>query len=235
MAGYVYVLLNPGLPGKVKIGRTDRNPVDRARELSSTGLPHPFVVAYWKLVPDPVAAEAYLHSVFDDYRVSKNREFFDASIVDVIDEIISLDGCIEINTYDVNICVENYVSLNLYWIKLENQPVFCRIGVTDLPQEDLRSAIIEISDFEYPSSNMIFGEPKFLKIKNRDMGNEIIGEVKSRGVKNMPGFYSGISFNDLNYIYQGYNNRVSARDEVNEIERREIERISRIEGLKNRL
>ena len=51
--GYVYILINQsyrygGLRRKLlKIGQTSRNPEERAKELSSTGVPTPFEVAYY--------------------------------------------------------------------------------------------------------------------------------------------------------------------------------------------
>src|SRR5688572_6679317 len=45
--GYLYVLINPSLPGLVKIGKTNRDPEQRAAELSAaTGVPTPFVLVY---------------------------------------------------------------------------------------------------------------------------------------------------------------------------------------------
>ncbi len=43
--GYVYVLMNSSMRGLVKIGKTEREPEERAKELSaSTGVPTPFMV-----------------------------------------------------------------------------------------------------------------------------------------------------------------------------------------------
>ena len=33
--GYIYLMVNPSMEGLVKIGKTSRNPVDRARELGA--------------------------------------------------------------------------------------------------------------------------------------------------------------------------------------------------------
>lgn len=47
-AGYIYILTNKAMPDYLKIGYTQRNPKDRAWEMyeGSTGVPHPFDVAY---------------------------------------------------------------------------------------------------------------------------------------------------------------------------------------------
>lgn len=93
-AGYVYVLTNASMPGLVKIGRTDGDPTNRARELSSdTGVPTPFVVVYQRLFRDCVNAEASLHILLErnGSRVSANREFFSAPIHQVVALVAELE------------------------------------------------------------------------------------------------------------------------------------------------
>lgn len=78
-AGYIYLLVNPSMPGMVKVGRTSQPPSKRAAELTgATGVPTPFEVVFELLVADQFAAEAYVHRVLDERgrRVSGNREFF---------------------------------------------------------------------------------------------------------------------------------------------------------------
>lgn len=78
-AGYVYLLVNPSMPGLVKVGRTSHPPSERAAALGgATGVPTPFEVVFEVLVPDQRAAEAYVHSVLEERgcRVADNREFF---------------------------------------------------------------------------------------------------------------------------------------------------------------
>ena len=52
--GYIYVLINPSMEDVVKIGKTERDPKNRAAELSSvSGVPEKFIVflnrfgAFW--------------------------------------------------------------------------------------------------------------------------------------------------------------------------------------------
>jgi hypothetical protein len=45
-SGYVYILVNHSMVGLLKIGRTVRDSRARARELSTTGVPTPFQVAF---------------------------------------------------------------------------------------------------------------------------------------------------------------------------------------------
>lgn len=94
-SGYVYALINPSMPGLVKVGRTARDPKDRAQELSSTtGVPTEFTVVYSCFFADMTEAEAYVHTSLErkGYRLSDNREFFDADVSDVINAIISAPG-----------------------------------------------------------------------------------------------------------------------------------------------
>jgi hypothetical protein len=75
--GFIYILINPAMPGLVKIGRTSGTSEDRAAELSAvTGLPTPFVVAYDWITYDCVVAEEEVHACLEAMRYSKDREFF---------------------------------------------------------------------------------------------------------------------------------------------------------------
>ncbi len=94
-AGYIYALINPSLEGLIKIGQTTRDPTDRGRDLSSsTAAPTPFVLAFDVYVEDCSEAEAYLHTLLQrrGYRVSENREFFNAPLKDVIKMMLKVEG-----------------------------------------------------------------------------------------------------------------------------------------------
>lgn len=95
--GYLYVLANSAMPGLVKVGKTNRTSTDRAAELSRvTGIPTPFIVVYEQLFADCSAAERFVHTYLEsrDFRVSHNREFFNAPANDVIRAIIAAPGAI---------------------------------------------------------------------------------------------------------------------------------------------
>ena len=95
--GYVYVLINPSLEGLLKIGKTTRTPIERAKALSSaTGVPTPFIVAYEKVFSDCSIAEQYVHTRLGEmgYRLSSNKEFFDAPLTEVINVIIEAESFI---------------------------------------------------------------------------------------------------------------------------------------------
>ena len=91
-AGYVYVLMNPSLEGMVKVGKTSRSAEERAKELSqATGVPTPFIVVYKKYCKHCSKVEQKVHALLaaEGYRVSSNREFFNAPVPDVIEAVIS--------------------------------------------------------------------------------------------------------------------------------------------------
>ncbi|WP_198174539.1 GIY-YIG nuclease family protein [Burkholderia pseudomallei] len=77
--GYVYILVNPSMPGLVKIGRTLRDARTRARELSSTSVPTPFQVAFELFAEQHEALETRVHQALTDFRVDAAREFFSLS------------------------------------------------------------------------------------------------------------------------------------------------------------
>ena len=81
--GYIYVLINPAIPGLAKVGKTTRMPSERASEISSaTGVPSPFILLYEQPVDNCDKAEAWVHNQLERLgrRPSKNREFFDAPL-----------------------------------------------------------------------------------------------------------------------------------------------------------
>ncbi|MGL5902415.1 MAG: GIY-YIG nuclease family protein [Cetobacterium sp.] len=87
--GFVYALINPGMPGYVKIGKTKRDVEKRVNELSSsTGVPHKYACAYSIEVSDCHIVEKKLHEDFSQYRVNNNREFFEIDLKNVIDKML---------------------------------------------------------------------------------------------------------------------------------------------------
>ena len=84
---WIYVLVNSSMPGMVKVGRTARQPADRAAELSgATGVATPFVLAFEQEFADGVQAEELVHAELDRrrLRVAANREFFRGSPADIV-------------------------------------------------------------------------------------------------------------------------------------------------------
>ena len=64
--GYLYILTNASMPELLKVGRTARDPHERARELSTTGVPTPFEVAWVsRALVNVSEAEAAAHKTAD--------------------------------------------------------------------------------------------------------------------------------------------------------------------------
>lgn len=85
--GFIYILVNPSYGKLIKIGKTTKDPEDRAKELSAaTGVPTPFYVAYYEAVSDCDGAERFVHASLQQkgFRLSESKEFFDAPLKEAI-------------------------------------------------------------------------------------------------------------------------------------------------------
>lgn len=83
MGGWVYIITNEAMPGLLKVGYTERDPQDRARELTKerkTGVPRDYVVAYALQIHDPKALEQRVHQALEKFH--ENREWFRCSLKD---------------------------------------------------------------------------------------------------------------------------------------------------------
>lgn len=86
--GWVYVLTNPAIPCRVKIGCTGRTPEIRAAELSkSTASAEPFAVAWAAAVTDHKAVESIVRDRLNRCRPNGNREFFTCDVATARREI----------------------------------------------------------------------------------------------------------------------------------------------------
>ncbi len=72
----IYILTNEAMPDFIKIGRTENAVTARMLQLDTTGIPLPFQCYYAAEVENYQRVEKALHVAFDDFRVRKNREFF---------------------------------------------------------------------------------------------------------------------------------------------------------------
>lgn len=89
--GYVYILENQYMPNLYKIGYTARDTKKRAQQLSTTGVPGKWKVAFdWK-VADAYQTEQYIFSKIDKYRIGKD-EIFDFKGLDVEAVIKIIEG-----------------------------------------------------------------------------------------------------------------------------------------------
>jgi hypothetical protein len=85
MRGWVYVIQNAAMPGLLKVGFSTRDPIFRAGELASTGIPLPFSVAYDILVDCPRELEKATHRRLVPYR--EGKEWFRCDLFIIVGAI----------------------------------------------------------------------------------------------------------------------------------------------------
>lgn len=88
--GIIYFLVNPAIPGLVKIGRTAGTVETRIQQLSSTSVPQPFQVLATFHVYDSEACEKKVHLALHDWRPNMNREFFKGSASDLLQSALPI-------------------------------------------------------------------------------------------------------------------------------------------------
>ncbi len=93
MAGWVYVMTNVDLPGRVKVGYTERHPYARLQELDQAGLPHAHVMAYAAWVAEPYQLEQRVHRALAACHY--NKEWFTCGVDDATATIQEYAGLIE--------------------------------------------------------------------------------------------------------------------------------------------
>jgi len=86
--GSLYILSNESLHGIIKIGFTNRDPENRARELSkSTSIPTDFVIEDDIFIENPQKYEALIHARLRPFRINPKKEFFRISVEDATSTI----------------------------------------------------------------------------------------------------------------------------------------------------
>lgn len=134
--GYVYALINPAMPGYVKIGMTTRSIDERIKELSSsTGVPHKYICVYYIKVNDCYLVEKKLHSLFKNERATNNREFFIINLNTVIDTMVDIknNDLYKIKKYVINRFNKNEnkkitSKFNKYGLNEETQSIYDKNG-----------------------------------------------------------------------------------------------------------
>ena len=84
--GWVYVVSNPDIIGKIKIGYTERDPETRIREFEQAGLPSSYELEYQILVDNPYKLEQSVHSCLRKYR--ENKEWFNCTLEEAVAAIL---------------------------------------------------------------------------------------------------------------------------------------------------
>ena len=159
--GYVYILENGSMPGLIKIGKTARNPHERAKELSnSTGVPTPFRVVFDLSSDKYEILEREVHSKLDQYRVGRNREFFRCPIE------IAKKAIEEIHSEHLKAADRNLAENLLRELKSENQHIrddavsklFSHLGVNPTSIWGMLTPliyIVESDNWSYDSSTKL--------------------------------------------------------------------------------
>jgi hypothetical protein len=86
--GWVYVISNEAMPGLFKVGFSTKDPHLRAKELSTSGAPHPYVVAFDVLVRAPRDTEQRIHKELRDKR--EGKEWFRCTLHEAVTAVRSI-------------------------------------------------------------------------------------------------------------------------------------------------
>jgi hypothetical protein len=149
--GFVYILLNPSFPDQLKIGRTAREPVKRANELSrQTGVPSDYVVLYYEVVNDAIKVESLMHNKYSEYRISKRKEFFRIPIKDAIVSLQTISKAFpiseeeELSTDLTDHFIKyfgNYLDPCINRIRFIQLPNLCFLDITYMRHSDKKAII----------------------------------------------------------------------------------------------
>ena len=93
--GYVYCFCNDSMPGLLKIGMTERTPIERLSEANTSDTwrpPTPYIIVVSKKVIEPKEKEKKIHAILQEERVNPNREFFRVSTDKVLLLFDLMDG-----------------------------------------------------------------------------------------------------------------------------------------------
>lgn len=135
MEGHVYILVNSSFPELIKIGRTTKTPELRASELSSTGTPGRFVVAYSVLVSNCIEVESEMHAFFSGKRHTNDREFFEISSSEAINILIDISKNKQINGYNKSEQNSNESEAVLFLVRISGS--IYRLGLIKKPRSYL--------------------------------------------------------------------------------------------------
>lgn len=96
--GFIYILNNPSLEGMVKIGATTKDPNDKCRELSSNpSIPTQFNIVYYLSSINPFKVVGIVHTILDEYRVNKSRDFFKVDVAQTVNLIEDIEKMLSTN------------------------------------------------------------------------------------------------------------------------------------------
>lgn len=90
MDGHIYFIVNPSMPGLVKVGCTSGSVEDRMSQLNGTGVPTPFNVIAQFYVREVQSVESEIHKLLSKHRLTSQREFFTGDPKQLLDKCISI-------------------------------------------------------------------------------------------------------------------------------------------------
>lgn len=85
--GWIYIMTNPAMPGICKVGYTDIDPHTRAKQLNNTSTASDFVVAWSCQTRWAHQIEQQTHRLLTSQGLHTKREFFHATLTQVIANI----------------------------------------------------------------------------------------------------------------------------------------------------
>ena len=202
MEGNVYILVNSSFPNLIKIGRTAKSPHVRAQELSGTGTPGKFVVAYSVLVNDCIDVESDMHSFFLAQRHTNDREFFGVEAAIAIDKLIEIAKDRRINELNGSQAgMQNQIA-TFYLLKVNELKKIYRIGLVNkayifLIDEDFKRMVVELyqtydkNDFYdfYDCEIVDFNEFEGIDVEGLECMRELIDKNLMRLSWNNPSIF----------------------------------------------
>lgn len=145
MPGIIYITSNIGIPDLVKIGRCGIDQLtNRMKALSGTNVPYAFECNYAFVVEDDLAAERWLHTIYQDARVNKAREFFQVSpdaVATAIEHLVIQELTLDEDYYSLNE-LDRFETVKAEKKKLERDRIDCIIAAAN--EENHPNAINEV-------------------------------------------------------------------------------------------
>ncbi len=200
MEGYVYILVNSSLPNLVKVGYTTKSPTERASELSSTGVPNKFIVAYSVFVSDCVEVERLIHDLLKDCRHNQDREFFEIDSTTAIDKLLLVSQSWKTNSSKNRYSLDERTT-TLYMAKIANYSDVYRIGLVKgsedfLKTDDFRSSLKEL--YAQYDVDMILGDINVIYSEEFEEIDEVTWKQMNLHINNL--LRSEKNKNTINYI-----------------------------------
>lgn len=132
MQGIIYILINPIMPGIIKIGKTTQEDVKlRMAQLYTTGVPIPFECEYAAKVNNIDEVERALHTAFGPDRVNPKREFFEIEAIQAITiiKLLEIENVSPLVEQEANIIDEAEIDAGKAYAKKRPKMNFIEMGI----------------------------------------------------------------------------------------------------------